>query len=92
MGKVFSLTIAGSEHVLDITLTGVTSFQGKQLMTKQVTVCNSGVGSAVVNVIEQLDATVSGAGAIEYISSPQVKESVQGMGTLMRRKEIPAMR
>ena len=82
---VGSTTIAGSADVLDLTLSGVGSFQGEKFKTKQATVRNSGVGSAVVNVSEQLDATVSGVGSIEYIGSPQVRESVRGIGIVKKR-------
>ncbi|WP_414545782.1 GIN domain-containing protein [Nostoc sp. CCY0012] len=82
---VGSMTIAGSVDVLELDLSGVGSFQGENFQTKQATVRNSGVGSAVVNVSEQLDATVSGVGSIEYIGSPQVRESGRGVGSVKKR-------
>lgn len=85
MDGVGEVTIAGSVDVLDLTLAGVGSFQGEKLKTKQATVRNNGVGSVVVNVSEQLDATVSGVGSIEYIGSPQVQKSGRGMGSVKQR-------
>ncbi|MBW4543910.1 MAG: DUF2807 domain-containing protein [Symplocastrum torsivum CPER-KK1] len=82
---VGSMTIAGSVDVLELTLSGVGSFNGEEFKTKQATVRNSGVGSAVVNVSENLDATVSGVGSVEYIGSPQVRESGEGVGTVKKR-------
>ncbi|MCP2727396.1 GIN domain-containing protein [Limnofasciculus baicalensis] len=82
---VGSIAIAGNVDVLDLSLSGVGSFNGAELKAKQATVRNKGIGSAVVNVSEQLDATVSGVGSIEYIGSPQVKESVKGMGAIKKR-------
>jgi len=82
---VGSMTISGNVDVLELTLSGVGIFNGKEFKTKQATVRNSGVGSAVVNVSEQLDATVSGVGSVEYIGSPQVRESVRGVGTVKKR-------
>ena len=82
---VGSMAIAGSVDVLELTLEGVGSFHGEELKTKQATVRNSGMGSAVVNVSENLDATVSGVGSVEYIGSPQVRESVRGVGTIKKR-------
>ncbi|MDP5338597.1 MAG: DUF2807 domain-containing protein [Nodularia sp. (in: cyanobacteria)] len=82
---VGSMTIAGSVDVLELDLSGVGSFQGENFKTKQATVRNSGVGSAVVNVSQQLDATVSGVGSIEYIGSPQVRESRRGVGSVKKR-------
>ncbi len=82
---VGSIAIAGNVDVLDLSLSGVGSFNGEELRAKQATVRNKGIGSAVVNVSEELDATVSGVGSIEYIGSPQVKESVKGMGAIKKR-------
>lgn len=82
---VGSIAIAGNVDVLELNLDGVGSFNGENLNAKQATVRNKGVGSAVVNVSEELYATVLGIGSIEYIGSPQVKESVKGMGAIKKR-------
>ncbi len=82
---VGSIAIAGNVDVLELNLDGVGSFNGAELRAKQAIVRNKGVGSAVVNVSEELNATVLGIGSIEYIGSPQVKESVKGMGTIKKR-------
>jgi len=82
---VGSIAIVGNVDVLDLELNGVGSFDGQALKTKQAQVRNKGVGSAVVNVSEQLDASVSGLGSIEYVGSPQVTESVKGMGSIKKR-------
>ncbi|UKO98733.1 GIN domain-containing protein [Nostoc sp. UHCC 0870] len=82
---VGSIAIAGSVDVLDLDISGVGSFQGEGLKTKQATVRHMGVGSVVVNVSQQLDATVSGVGSIEYIGSPQVRESGRGLGSVKKR-------
>jgi hypothetical protein len=70
---------------LDLSLSGVGSFNGEDLKVKQAKVRNKGVGSAVVNVSEQLDASILGLGSIEYIGSPQVTESVKGLGEIKKR-------
>jgi Putative auto-transporter adhesin, head GIN domain len=82
---VGGIAIAGNVDVLELNLDGVGSFNGEELRAKQATVQNKGVGSAVVNVSEELNATVLGLGSIEYIGSPQVKESVKGMGSVKKR-------
>ncbi len=82
---VGSIAIAGNIDVLDLELSGVGSFNGTDLKTKEARVRNKGVGSVVVNVSEQLDASASGIGSIEYIGSPQVKESVKGMGVIKKK-------
>ncbi|MFB8792243.1 MAG: DUF2807 domain-containing protein [Potamolinea sp.] len=82
---VGSMTIAGSVDVLDLTLSGVGSFHGEKFKVKQAKVHHSGVGSAVVNVSDQLDATVSGVGSVEYIGSPQVQKSGRGLGSVKKQ-------
>jgi hypothetical protein len=82
---VGSIAIAGNVDVLDLSLSGVGSFNGEDLKVKQAKVRNKGVGSAVVNVSEQLDASILGLGSIEYIGSPQVTESVKGLGEIKKR-------
>jgi len=82
---VGGMTIAGNVDVLDLSLDGVGSFNGENLKTKQATIRSKGVGSVVVNVSEQLDASVLGLGSIEYIGSPQVKEFVKGLGSVKKR-------
>ncbi|MGB5959509.1 MAG: DUF2807 domain-containing protein [Coleofasciculaceae cyanobacterium] len=82
---VGSMTITGNVDVLDLSLSGVGSFNGEQFKTKQATVRHEGVGSAVVNVSEQLDATLSGVGSVEYIGSPQVRQSTKGVGKVKQR-------
>jgi len=82
---VGNVAIAGNVDVLDLELSGVGSFNGTDLKTKEARVRNKGVGSVVVNASEQLDASASGIGSIEYIGSPQIKESVKGMGVIKKK-------
>ncbi|MGB3495835.1 MAG: DUF2807 domain-containing protein [Elainellaceae cyanobacterium] len=82
---VGSVTIAGNVDVLELTVSGVGSFNGEALITQQATVHSSGVGHVVVNVSEQLNATASGVGSVEYIGSPHVQESVEGGGSIRQR-------
>ena len=43
-----------------------------------------GTGSAVVNASEELDAKVGGAGSVEYVGDPTVKEDVSGVGRVSK--------
>lgn len=82
---VGNVAIAGNVDLLDLELSGVGSFNGADLRTKEARVRNKGVGSVVVNASKQLDASASGIGSIEYIGSPQVKESVKGIGVIKKK-------
>jgi hypothetical protein len=39
----------------------------------------------VLNVSDQLDASVSGVGLVEYIGSPKVQKSGRGLGEVKQR-------
>jgi Putative auto-transporter adhesin, head GIN domain len=82
---VGNLTISGSADVLNLDLSGVGSYEGAAFKTKQTIVRSRGIGSAVVNASEQLKADLSGIGSVEYVGSPQVRETVRGAGTVKKR-------
>lgn len=82
---VGNVTISGKADVLDLDLFGVGSYEGAAFKTKQTVVRSRGVGSAVINASEQLDADLSGIGSVEYIGSPQIQRSGQGLGSVKKR-------
>ncbi len=86
---VGNMAIEGSADSLDLRLDGIGSYRGDRFKTKQATVHSDGVGSAVINVSDQLDASVSGVGSVEYIGSPKVQKSGQGMGNIKQRTTEP---
>jgi hypothetical protein len=69
---VGEMTIEGAADSLDLSLEGVGSYNGEAFKTKQANVRSDGVGTAVLNVGDRLDAVVSGVGSVEYIGSPKV--------------------
>ena len=46
----------------------------------------SGAGKAVVNAASSLEVDISGAGAVEYLGDPKVKQSISGIGKVRRRE------
>ncbi len=86
---VGDVTVAGNADSLKLHISHVGTFHGEQFQTRQATVRNSGVGSAIVNVTDQLDATVSGVGSVQYVGSPHVRESARGVGRV--KKYISAL-
>jgi hypothetical protein len=79
------VTLSGAVVEQDVTLSGAGSYDGAALLSERATVDLSGLGNVVVNVREQLDATVSGMGSIEYIGSPELHENVTGLGSIRQR-------
>lgn len=80
-----NITLSGTVETLDLTLSGTGEFNGEDLQTSTATVSLSGTGNAVVNVSDELDATVTGTGSVEYIGDPTVKERVSGTGSVQQR-------
>jgi len=51
-----------------------------------VVACGSvgGAGTATANASEKLDATVDGAGSVEYVGDPMVEQDVSGAGRISK--------
>jgi hypothetical protein len=82
---VGNATASGSADKLIVTVSGTGNFDGEKFEAKHATVNCSGVGNAVVNAADSLDATVSGVGSVEYLGKPDVKQSVSGIGSVKKR-------
>ena len=80
-----SVAIAGTVNEQRVTLSGAGSYDGAGLASDRATVDLSGLGSVVVQVRERLDATISGAGNIEYIGSPELHQQISGLGAIRQR-------
>jgi Putative auto-transporter adhesin, head GIN domain len=81
------ITLTGKADSQDINLSGAGNYHGDNLAGKDVKITTSGAGSAVVQVSDTLDATVSGAGAVRYIGDPQVKQNVSGAGSVSKQNK-----
>jgi Putative auto-transporter adhesin, head GIN domain len=82
---VGDMTIEGNADSLDLNLEGVGNYDGAGFKTKQAKIYSKGVGGAVVNVSDRLDVLVSGIGSVEYIGSPKVQKSGEGLGQIKQR-------
>ena len=82
---VGNVMMEGKAGELNIRLSGTGNFQGEEFITKRATVTISGLGNVVVNVSDSLNADMSGVGSVEYIGSPQVHQSVSGLGRVKKR-------
>jgi len=78
-----SITASGAADKLTLNISGVGSFNSKDLASASVSVNLSGVGSATVHPTENLSAQVSGVGSVRYYGNPpQVNEHVSGLGSI----------
>ncbi len=77
--------IGGSVDRQRITMSGAGEYLGARLASNNASIVVSGVGRAVVNARSKLDATISGAGSVEYIGDPEVTKQISGAGSVRRR-------
>jgi hypothetical protein len=84
----FHLSGAGSIHAngsadsLDVNISGAGSFEGSDFKVKSALVAITGLGSAEVWVVSNLDARISGMGSINYYGNPSVQRNVSGLGSV----------
>ncbi|MDH5373214.1 MAG: DUF2807 domain-containing protein, partial [Acidimicrobiia bacterium] len=86
----FEVDISGSGNVtpegtsghLDVTISGSGRFDGTDLESATGKVRVSGSGNVVVNVTDELEATISGSGDVKYIGDPNLDSSVSGSGDI----------
>ncbi len=68
-----------------IIISGAGEYRGARLVSDDTSVTVSGAARVVVNVRRTLDATISGAGSVEYIGDPEVTERIGGAGSVRKR-------
>jgi predicted small secreted protein len=72
----------GTASDVNLILSGVGSFNAADLKSNRATIDLSGMGSAIVQVEEDLAATLTGAGSIKYYGTPHVEQNVTGAGSV----------
>jgi hypothetical protein len=71
----------------ELELHGAGNFEAAHLKSATASVRLSGMGAARVWVRDRLEARISGAGNIEYYGSPQVAQTVTGLGSVKHMGE-----
>ena len=72
----------GEVDFQDVSISGSGAYSAENLACREARVRVSGLGSAVVNVSEYLEAEITGAGDIMYSGSPEVSAEISGLGDL----------
>lgn len=84
--------IAGTVDDENVSISGAGSYHAEDLRAQRAKVDVSGVGSVVLRVEQTLDASISGAGNVDYFGDPEVKEAVSGIGRVRHREPSAAAR
>jgi hypothetical protein len=80
-----SISVAGNTKMLDIDTTGAAKIDTHSLHATRAVVDSKGVSKVDLDVVEQLDVTVSGPSLITYKGDPVVNKSINGPGKVERR-------
>ena len=79
-----SFRTAGRAFDHDVRVSGASMYHAGELETSLAVVSASGASSAVVWVLDELDASASGASLIRYRGNPSIRASTSGAGTVTR--------
>ena len=81
-----SIMVSGSTKIIDIDTSGAGRIDTHNLRATRGIVESKGVSKVELDVSEQLDITVSGAGTVTYQGDPVVNKTVNGPGRVERRR------
>ncbi len=81
-----NINLSGYVKYLTISLSGTGKVDAKKLNTYNAKVRISGAGSVDINTENELDATLSGVGSINYYGEPKsIKKNISGIGSIKKR-------
>ncbi len=83
-GGLGDVNIEGKAGRQSVELSGTGSYHAGRLQSTAASVRLNGLGSAVVQATETLDAQVNGTGSIEYYGNPRLNQHVAGLGSVRR--------
>ena len=74
--------ISGEVKTQEIDISGLGTYNAKDLISNDCKISISGSGNAEVNVVQNLEIEISGLGSVEYMGAPSVKQNVSGGGSI----------
>jgi hypothetical protein len=80
------IQISGETKALEVGMSGAVNLDARELKAEKVNVTSSGAASADVYASEELRASVSGAGNVDYYGDPKsVTEDTSGAGSISKK-------
>lgn len=80
------INLSGKVKNLSVVLSGACNIDAKNLSAYNAKVNISGAGNVNLYVVNELDASVSGVGSVNYYGEPKsVKKNVSGVGSVKKR-------
>jgi hypothetical protein len=80
-----NISLAGTAGNQTVEITGSGNVRTFDLAATRCTATITGAGDIEVNVLQSLDATISGYGNITYMGNPEVRRQINGAGTIKPR-------
>ena len=78
-----AVQLKGYAKIMDVNMSGAGGLSAFDLKTRKCNIDISGVGSADINVEDELSATIGGMGGINYKGNPDIRRSdVSGLGKI----------
>jgi len=65
-----------------VRLDGAGNYQGADLASRSTAIEINGLGNGIVRASETLHITINGGGTVSYYGSPQVSQSITGLGDI----------
>jgi hypothetical protein len=81
---VSTLTVAGRADHQQVVITGVSSYDARDLVSRTVHIDVTGICSAVVRASSSLSGSVSGGSVLDYIGNPTINVSVDPLSRLRK--------
>jgi len=79
-----NIDLAGRASRQDVSLSGAGNYSAANLESQDAAVKQSGLGNAHVWAVTTLEASLSGAGNIEYRGSPTLTQKASGLGSIRK--------
>ena len=76
------IQVSGKADEVKLLLSGLGDFNAADLQSKKADIELSGMGGATVRVEDELVATITGAGSIQYFGHPRVEQDITGAGSV----------
>jgi hypothetical protein len=81
-----NINLNGNGNLLDCVINGAGNINAEEFIVDECRALINGAGLCIVNVTNELEASVNGAGTIYYYGNPPVvRASVTGVGQIVRR-------
>lgn len=81
-----NFTVKGTVENQDIWISGSGIYQAGELSSKVANINITGSGEVSVNVQDDMDIHISGAGTVIYRGTPRIRQSISGSGNVTRTK------